>query len=628
MTSPFDLIQRGWYIFPIKANSKTPLVKWSTESSNDPEQVKSWSIRFPGCNWGINCGKSGLFVVDIDRKGADGLAEWTRLCAANGYAVPTDIMRVATPSGGYHLYFTLDNGPTTASILAPGIDTRGRGGMVVAPGSTINGVEYKLLRDGQPAPAPAWVIPAKREVERKESPVDLILDMPHNVARAIRYLQEEAPEAHVGERDNVCFRVACRVRDFGLSRAQAEEIILEHYADKIDLTDDFDLDAVAAKVESAYRSAQNPIGCDTPEALFPRESISGFTCAASLNAGRIRPREWVIHGRYMRRALTVTISPGGIGKSTLTILEGMAVATGKVDCGHAVKVHGPIMLINLEDPKDELDRRVMACAMHHGLALADLKDFHFASGEDYPLILARDSKDGVVVNEPVVNHIIADVKALGAVLLIIDPFVALHGVNENDNMAIEAVAAVLRRIARETGAAVSIVHHARKGKAVDQRGELDTGRGASALGAAARICHTLYTMSAKEAKDFGRTPDQARWLLRLDSAKGNYSAPQASCVWFRRVSHRLWDDHDETVGVLEAVTLDMVEKLSLDGLRGNQARLVELIQLHPGSDFEEVVERAVEAKLYARKSKVRDAIGVLVEKGVVALNGQTLVAGV
>jgi hypothetical protein len=53
---------------------------------------------------------------------------------------------VRTPSDGYHLYFRIPPGkpsPRNKAGFRPGIDIRGDGGYVVAPGSVIEGIKYR-----------------------------------------------------------------------------------------------------------------------------------------------------------------------------------------------------------------------------------------------------------------------------------------------------------------------------------------------------------------------------------------------------------------------------------------------------------------------------------------------------
>jgi hypothetical protein len=132
----------------------------------------------PGVNYGVACGPSDLIVIDLDvAKDPRELAEggptegWSvlrELAEAQGGELPRTFT-VRTPSGGRHLYFrpTVD-GPTprnTVRRLGPLIDTRGVGGYVVAPGSRVDGVEYRVIDDAPIAVLPEWISALLRPME-------------------------------------------------------------------------------------------------------------------------------------------------------------------------------------------------------------------------------------------------------------------------------------------------------------------------------------------------------------------------------------------------------------------------------------------------------------------------------
>jgi hypothetical protein len=122
----------GLHVFPVAA--KAPLVKWRDESTLDKAIIEEWWRQWPDAGIGVDCGKSGLVVVDLDVKnGVDGVVGWKEL---NRGRAPATYYSV-TPSGGLHLYYRDPDGKyrNSASQLAPGVDVRGVGGYVVAPGS-------------------------------------------------------------------------------------------------------------------------------------------------------------------------------------------------------------------------------------------------------------------------------------------------------------------------------------------------------------------------------------------------------------------------------------------------------------------------------------------------------------
>ena len=144
------------FVFPIKPGAKSPaLVRWGTQSSDDPEQAIAWARRWPNCNWGLDCGKSEIAVVDVDVKdGKVGQATLDQLEAEHGKLPETRMSR--TWSGGHHYLFK-GSIPSTASKLGKDVDTRGRGGMVLIPGSFVEGHPYEWINNKPFAPLPEWV---------------------------------------------------------------------------------------------------------------------------------------------------------------------------------------------------------------------------------------------------------------------------------------------------------------------------------------------------------------------------------------------------------------------------------------------------------------------------------------
>lgn len=131
-------------------------------------------------NAGIRTGvASGIFVLDVDPKngGDDNL-----LALVSRYGGLPDTYTVRTPSGGWHFYFQLPNFPVTNSPggLPDGLDIRGDGGQVVAPGSSSGaGGLYTIHADLPTAPAPAWLLEIiKTAANRPAAEVVMAADLP------------------------------------------------------------------------------------------------------------------------------------------------------------------------------------------------------------------------------------------------------------------------------------------------------------------------------------------------------------------------------------------------------------------------------------------------------------------
>src|SRR5262249_39951573 len=114
--------------------------------------------------------------------------------------------------------------------------------------------------------------------------------------------------------------------------------------------------------------------------------------------------------------------------------------------------------------------------------------------------------------------------------VVLDPFVKIHTVDENDNGSVDQVVVLLARIATECSCAVDVLHHQPKGRGGP--GDPDRLRGASALRDGIRLLYTLTPMDEKEGRQFSLPEAKRRSLMRLDSAKTNLNAPAQHANWY------------------------------------------------------------------------------------------------
>ena len=259
----------------------------------------------------------------------------------------------------------------------------------------------------------------------------------------------------------------------------------------------------------------------------------------------IPPRAWVYGHMLLRGSLTVVVAPGATGKTALMIGTAMALATGRNLLGPKVW-SGPkrVWLWNLEDSGEEMARGVQAGAIHWGIKPDDLGDrLYVDSGMDgAELRTAIETAKGTWINAPVVGALLTQLRDEQIDVLIVDPFVSSHSVNENDNRAIDMVAKQWARLASQAGCAIVLVHHARKLAGGEVSAE--TARGASALIAAARSVPTLNRISDEEAAKFGIEGEERRRFFRVYDDKNNRAPPSDKSDWYRLHSVSLGNGPD------------------------------------------------------------------------------------
>ena len=266
-----------------------------------------------------------------------------------------------------------------------------------------------------------------------------------------------------------------------------------------------------------------------------------------VDPGTIPPRLWLYGRHLIRRFVSVTVAPGGVGKSSLTICEALAMVSGKRLLGEWVAERLRVWVLNLEDPRDELQRRVIATALHHSVSSEDLEGRLFLdSGRERGLCTATQTRDGVLINTPEVEALVSEIKARGIDVLVVDPFVSSHQVNENDNGAIDRVAKEWGRIAERCNCAIELVHHTRKLGGEEATSE--NSRGAVALLGAARSARVLNKMSEAQKEAAGVAGDPLTYFS-VDRDKANL-APPGKRLWRRMVSVEL--GNGDSVGVAEA----------------------------------------------------------------------------
>jgi len=308
-------------------------------------------------------------------------------------------------------------------------------------------------------------------------------------------------------------------------------------------------DARAAPVGDKSQPSADLDAVSQPAAISP-------TAFVLRPAHEIPPRQWLYGKHLIRGFLSLTVAPGGLGKSSMVLVDALAMATGKALLGSKPPEPLRVWVWNGEDPREEIERRITAACVHYGITADDLGDRLLVdSGRDLPIILATTGNDGVRIARPVADQLKAAIRAAKIDVLIIDPFVTTHEVNENDNTAINAVAAEWRRIADETGCAIELVHHTSKaGAANGNNFGIYASRGGGALIDAVRAARYLVRMTQQEADRFGIEATEARVTFRVcTDGKANLAPPERAS-WRKMISISLgngsthWPEGDH-VGV-------------------------------------------------------------------------------
>jgi hypothetical protein len=250
------------------------------------------------------------------------------------------------------------------------------------------------------------------------------------------------------------------------------------------------------------------------------------------------PRREFLYGKfYARKFVSTMIAAGGIGKSSLALVEAIAMATGRSLLGVPVPKRLRVWYWNGEDPKEETERRIAAILLHFKIPPEEIEGWLFTdSGRETPICIAEPHKDGVVFG-PDAKALTEEITAKQIDVFILDPFVKTHGVPENINGAIDLVARKYAGIADEADCAIGLTHHVRKATG-NGRVEvtIDDARGAGSLVDAARSNRVLNVMTTDEATAAQVKPEQRKSYFRADDGKANMAPPAENATWFKIVS--------------------------------------------------------------------------------------------
>jgi hypothetical protein len=271
------LAARGFHVFPIKKNLKTPAHKgWQNEASTDPRAIADMGFISHDHNVGVFTTKFGndnaLLVVDVDNKeGKNGDEEIFKL-EMDGFDFPPTL-EVLTPTGGRHLIYShTEPVKQGANVLALGLDIRSRGGFIVGADSTVKQGTYVIEHDRPVAPAPEWLVNRCGVARRPDRGVGDSglggVDRDRAIRRATEWLVGHAPLSVEGVGgDETAYKVACKVKDFGVDEDTANLLMLEHWNDRC--SPPWDADDLAAKIHNAYAYGTEAPGANAPEKQFP-----------------------------------------------------------------------------------------------------------------------------------------------------------------------------------------------------------------------------------------------------------------------------------------------------------------------------------------------------------------------
>ena len=460
-----DYSARGFRVIPVEPRGKKPLIEWRKyqHEQASPEQISHWwDDDWPDANVALVLGE-GIFAVDVDAP--DGHHALT----AAGITFAASTPHTLTGRGVH--YFFHGNQPDRVGLV-PHVDIRGKGIVVVPPSRHANGKVYRWLQGldtlGE-APFALLSLLARPPA-------------PQTAPEGGSWLLEALKGVGEGLRDSTCTRLA----GYYLSKGIPHEVVL---ADLLAwgqrCTPSFPPREVAKCVASIAQK-------EGPHQPFETLSVE------ALYQGAPDTHEWLWDDYVPVGSLVLLASEEKVGKSTFIYALAAAIAQGRTFLDRAVKQSRVLILAVEEHPVD-----VKIRSMRFGLQ----------SGDGVQYFIGNLGGD-VGTHQKLKNFILDN----GIGLVVLDTmghYLSGFLDSENESFGVLKGLKPFLQLARETKAAVLLIHHTGKGA-------IQAYRGASSIGGIVDQILTLRhaggntrTLTAKGR--YNQTPEKL-WIS-LDGAE-------------------------------------------------------------------------------------------------------------
>lgn len=506
---------QGFPVFPC-LHDKSPAegTRWKEVKPRPHQDVTaSWENEWGDYLPAIVLAEYRLLVIDPDVKnGCKGLDAWQALVAE--YGLPDGVPIVDTPTGGRHYYFRIPNGlifGNSPGSLPAGIDVRGAGGYVIAPGAMLpDGRRWSCQGDYvfRDAPLmPDWLI-AILTPAVVNNPVVTARPKPVNLSGAASYwgggFADEINAlrlAKKGGRNTALNAAAFAIGQMvGKGGVDAQEAImaLVDAATGIGLVEDDGLRKVMATIRSGFVGSENKprpepnikkagpllppitgpvrrpaLGAPVEtEAEAPAATDAHCVTEAEVEAAlasdflRDDNREVaayfpeIVQGLIMDGVTGMIGGQSGMGKSFVSMDLAVAIATGQPFMGREVFARGAVLVLAAEGGFD-FGNRLMSAKKERGVS----EGIHVWHTQ------FMGKNDGKLTDNDNLTERVAAIKAFDQYLqknfgvklklTIIDTVNAAFplGGRQEDNSYASDVTGRIDYMARETGVSTFAVHH-------------------------------------------------------------------------------------------------------------------------------------------------------------------------
>jgi hypothetical protein len=228
---------------------------------------------------------------------------------------------------------------------------------------------------------------------------------------------------------------------------------------------------VTARVDNAWRNIRFDLGVRARRVRLPKEvkdvcqffdaydleSLRMIMETTPLSKSKFRPLDltaeppevrWVVQDMFCRGDIHLLIGEPGIGKSWLTMDLTTAVAGNRPEfLGHPIAEHGRVFYLDEENPADLVYSRFTKLGMDKEAA----KNIRYINNF------------GIRLDKGDADSVIEEALDFEPILIVLDSLTRFHTEDENHAGAMAGLFHhAIKPLARETGAAVVLIHHANK----------------------------------------------------------------------------------------------------------------------------------------------------------------------
>lgn len=390
------------------------------------------------------------------------------------------------------------------------------------------------------------IFPPERTTQTDQvEPVAFTEDHHTDVLRAIGLLRR-APSANSGQGgNNQTYAVSCQLRDFGLSRQLARELMHSHYNPRCEPP--WAVGDLNKIIDSAYRNARNAHGVESVTAKAGGDDELRFS---EVGISELRDRKltsvpYIVEG-ILPKHVGVLNAQGGTGKSTLVLYLLICIVLGRKvfqsqqsDSGFRVLRPGQSIFVTKEDGASEAWFRIQEICHSMDLSSTEtdkvVRNIKVLDLEDSSETLIELDADRRITESSLVRRLVDLVSdGLGddgepVQLVVFDPR-SMFGADENAlNVNEMLLASVARKISRALDCAVIYIGHVAKHVARQGIDDQYAGRGGTAQADNSRFVWNLVQEKAEDKRKIAHTVPHAfkqfvqhGWVNRLSFPKMSY----------------------------------------------------------------------------------------------------------